>query len=266
MKPIIRPKLLLAAALAAFTLAAAPSRALTAGDLDDLNYWGSGSNRAALVIDWNDGNGVEQFVWGFQWDGSLTVADMLLAVASSPTSRLFARIDSDASFGLALFGLGYQTGAAPFGVTGAQDPDGDPVTPVFTAGIDDMDVLAGTTDAPAGSASAAPVNAADHYREAWFTPDRFWGLYLSGTVAYSTTAVPSYSYPASWAEAGAGVSGVTLTDEGWYALTYSDPFWTGVPPGATATVAVPEPGSAALLLVCGAGWLAIRRRAGTGSR
>lgn len=219
------------------------------GNLDDLNYWGTGSNRSVLVVDWNDGKVNEVLAWGFRWDGPApTVGNMLISLAAADP-RLFFRMDTDASFGIALYGIGYQTGATPFGVTGAQDTTGASVTPSFVSGINDMNLISGTTDAPLSSALAAPLNAVDHYSEAWNDPDRYWTLFLSGSGSYPTSASASYSYPA-WTEAGAGLSGVTLDDGGWYSLSYSDPGWTPVTPGA-AVAAVPEPGSAALC-ICGA--------------
>ncbi|MFQ3548639.1 MAG: PEP-CTERM sorting domain-containing protein [Armatimonadota bacterium] len=50
----------------------------------DIEAWaGSGSNQAALVIDWNDGNSTECYVWGFRWDGTATGSDMFYAIASA---------------------------------------------------------------------------------------------------------------------------------------------------------------------------------------
>ena len=52
-------------------------------DLDDLNYWGTGSNRSALVVDWNDGKTNETLAWGFRWDGPApTVGDLLGSLAA----------------------------------------------------------------------------------------------------------------------------------------------------------------------------------------
>ncbi len=228
-------------------------------DLDDLHYWGTGSNRAALVVDWNDGKTNNTFAWGFRWVGAApTFADMITSLAKA-NSGLFLRLDSDGNFGMALYGVGYQTSSAPFGVTGALDPAGINVTPVFTDGVNDMNVINGATDAPSSSSSAAALNAGDHYSEAWNTPTRYWTLYLSGTSTFPSAATPSFSYP-SWSEAGAGASSVTLDDNGWYALSYSDLSWTAVVPGS-AVAAVPEPGGIALI-VWGSGFLSmnIRRR------
>lgn len=52
------------------------------GSFDDILYWaGSGTNRAALVLQWNDGLAPASVVWGFRWNGTATGMDMLRAIA-----------------------------------------------------------------------------------------------------------------------------------------------------------------------------------------
>jgi len=56
--------------------------------LDDIKFWsGSGTNRAALLIQWNDGGTPSSLVWGFRWNGTATGIDMLHAVAGSSEIR-----------------------------------------------------------------------------------------------------------------------------------------------------------------------------------
>ncbi|MEM9444371.1 MAG: PEP-CTERM sorting domain-containing protein [Verrucomicrobiota bacterium] len=51
---------------------------------NDIESWvGSGSNEAALVIDWNDGKIQESWIWGYRWDGLAYGADMLGAIADA---------------------------------------------------------------------------------------------------------------------------------------------------------------------------------------
>jgi hypothetical protein len=50
-------------------------------NFDEIKFWaGTGENRAALVIDWNDNTGTEALVWGFRWDGTATGTDMITAI------------------------------------------------------------------------------------------------------------------------------------------------------------------------------------------
>ena len=54
------------------------------GSLDNIDYWvGAGANRAALVVQWNDGLTPVSVAWGYRWDGTATGLDMLRAIAGS---------------------------------------------------------------------------------------------------------------------------------------------------------------------------------------
>lgn len=51
---------------------------------DDIQFWvGTGSKRAALVLQWNDGLNPVSLAWGYRWDGEATGIDMLKAIAGS---------------------------------------------------------------------------------------------------------------------------------------------------------------------------------------
>ncbi|MCE5314528.1 MAG: PEP-CTERM sorting domain-containing protein [Armatimonadota bacterium] len=72
---------------------------------DDIRLWaGSGSNRAAIVIDWNDGISPESIVWGFRWDGTATGRTMLNAVKAADEGLYEAAGTYGES---AIYGLGY---------------------------------------------------------------------------------------------------------------------------------------------------------------
>jgi len=59
---------------------------------NDIPYWiGTGSKRAALVIDWKSGPGPQSLVWGYRFDGVKTGQDMFNAVIAA---------DSRLSYGL----------------------------------------------------------------------------------------------------------------------------------------------------------------------
>ncbi|MEM1157807.1 MAG: hypothetical protein AAGH72_06095 [Verrucomicrobiota bacterium] len=74
--------LLLIAALL-LLLGAESARSQTVVDFSGITYWvGSGSNEAAMVIDWNNGSTMESFVWGYRWDGMATGMDMLEAITT----------------------------------------------------------------------------------------------------------------------------------------------------------------------------------------
>lgn len=75
--------------------------------MDDIQNWtGTGSKRAALVIQWNDEKNPDAMVWGYKWDGEATGADMLTAIATADPN-LFALVMKGTQFGMTLGGLGY---------------------------------------------------------------------------------------------------------------------------------------------------------------
>ncbi len=48
----------------------------------DIQYWvGTGTQSAALVIDWNNAGVATSFAWGYHWNGAATGEDMLEAIA-----------------------------------------------------------------------------------------------------------------------------------------------------------------------------------------
>ncbi|MGL5787222.1 MAG: DUF5074 domain-containing protein [Bacteroidales bacterium] len=75
--------------------------------MDDIQNWtGTGSKRAALVIQWNDEKNPDALVWGYKWDGEATGADMLTAIVTADPN-LFALVMKGTQFGMTLGGLGY---------------------------------------------------------------------------------------------------------------------------------------------------------------
>ena len=198
---------------------------------DDIDFWvGSGANRAAMVIDWNDGKHPQSVVWGYRWDGTATSQNMLMAIAgttviheietdafiSSHTGadpRLYARL-SQFTFGDGVFGLGY-------------DHDGDGGT--FTPGFE-------------GSETGFSADPDDRYAEGWFD-NGFW--------------------------AGSGSNGDPFDGGSWEGFTFlgreiQDGDWEGwsFAPGFTQSAPshpLPEPTTAVLLAGACAACLVTRR-------
>ena len=62
-------------------------RADASFSFDDIQFWvGSGSKRAALVIEWHDGNQPDAMVWGYRWRGYRTRYDRGDSEGRSETS------------------------------------------------------------------------------------------------------------------------------------------------------------------------------------
>lgn len=136
--------------ITSFTLTAALSQAF--GFADITTWAGSGSNQAALVIDWNDGVQPESLVWGYRWNGSASGLDMLNAVmAVDPRlSRVLGGGGPQT-----IFGLGYDS-----------DGDGLPLT--------------GTGE------FLSPSDPGDHFREGWFEAG-FWGYYVAAGAQFPSS-------------------------------------------------------------------------------
>jgi hypothetical protein len=76
-------KIALAALLLLAPISGANSQTLV-GNFDDIQFWtGSGTNRSALVLQWNDGNTPTSMTWGYRWGGNATGIDMLKAIAGT---------------------------------------------------------------------------------------------------------------------------------------------------------------------------------------
>ncbi len=184
---------------------------LRAASFEDIQYWaGNGTNRAALVIDWKDGQASESLLWGFRWNGTATGLDMLEAVATAD-SRLFAHL-GQYSWGPAVLGIGYDLNSSgAFAV--------NPALAFNTGGV--------YLDAGGAEENDArvPGDAADHYAEGWTAA--YWAYYLKG------------SSTASWTSASTGASGRTLADGVWDGYSFAANFNAVAP--AEPAAALPSP-------------------------
>mgnify|MGYP000523306334 CR=1 FL=1 len=239
------------ALLATAAFAALPVQPLPAGlvmNFDDIQFWaGSGSNRTALVIDWNDGTSPESLAWGYRWSGAAPTVFEMLAGLAGAGSGIHLRIDSATNLGPGIFGLGYQVGNTPFGVSGAVDATGNATIPVFSGGISDTNTANNSTQAPLSSTAAGPGQPGDHYKEGWFD-NGFWEL-LDGTTGFTLTG--------NWTPNFLGATAPAV-DDGWFAFSITEPDYDSIVPDRPFA-AVPEP-SAALLAGLGLLVTAARRR------
>lgn len=75
----------------------------------DIQFWaGSGTNRAAMVIQWPDQAIPTSVVWGYRWNGAATAQQMIFALAGSITGGPTPRQGSDPrlEFELVYYGAG----------------------------------------------------------------------------------------------------------------------------------------------------------------
>ncbi|MBU3666646.1 MAG: PEP-CTERM sorting domain-containing protein [Chthoniobacterales bacterium] len=83
------------------------SQLITVSSFDDIQYWaGSGTNRAALVLEFSNAVTPSSIAWGYQWNGISTADSMLFALAGaitgsnapSPLAGSDMRLSVDVSF------------------------------------------------------------------------------------------------------------------------------------------------------------------------
>lgn len=210
-----------------FVALAACTTAAPAATFDDVQFWvGSGANRAALVIDWNDGRSDESLLWGYRWDGAATGQDMLEAAVNADP-RLFAHFGTYV-WGTAVLGIGYDVdNSGGFAVSPALEFDTG-----GTARDTNPDDIRVATDA------------ADRWLEGW--NNGFWAYYGKGST------------PEDWISAMTGAGDRALADGVWDGFSFAPGFASSVPSEPMAAM-VPEPRVGSLLTL-GALALACSRR------
>ena len=202
---------------------------------DMIQSWsGEGSNKAALVIQWNDPSETYALVFGYRWDGQATGADMLRAVTAD-NPQLYSLIQytnvsspTDPNGGYTINGIGWD-----------KDADGD-IALVDTGHGNQMYYSEnGLFIHPRGYVPGQGGNPSYDYDD-WKAADTddYWGAgwylsYWSYWVKGSADATFGYS---SW-----GASGRLLTDgcwDGWnFAVGMMSSAWK---PFKAAPAPIPE--------------------------
>lgn len=190
--------------------------------LDNIEFWaGSGTQRSALVIQWQTGPAQPALVWGYRHDGAGASVETALRAFAKTTvgatttpgldARLYAYAGPAGGFGTPLYGIGYDLDGS--GVTGTG----------FTTGttIDD----------------ATPNDPTDLWRVGWAV-NGFWSL-------HETT--PGNT-PGSWASAQTGITGAILGANSWHALVFAPaPNWSAQVSSNLSAAPIPEPATLAVL-------------------
>lgn len=279
MKRIIILALLIISATA---LAYSTASAFT---FDDIRFWtGSGSNRAAMVIEWSlpevfNNTSVKTpsttkcLAFGYRFSGDATGEDMFNAILAS-NCGLYALASGTTGYGKAVFGIGYDL-----------DKDGDygltDGISTYTSSDFSNGILGGSYDDPD---NLNATDSGDVYWGGWYGPN--WELWhqkgLSATApnrgsgSYWTTSDGWSGYDGGWEFSQVGMSGMTLSDGSWmgWSVAASGLEFGSESDGTTAwsyhkhapdvsiISSVPEPGSLAGLVagLMSLGGLVLRKR------
>ncbi|MDR1880022.1 MAG: Ig-like domain-containing protein [Tannerellaceae bacterium] len=165
---------------------------------DDITFWtGEGSNRAALVVQWNDDRETNAMAWGYQWDGKANGVDMVAAVAKNDP-RFFAMTEYTTSgYGSAIGGLGYdRNGDGLFTIKNKKT--GETLYPnedglfMAASGYNYDDFAVGDPE--------------DFWQSGWY--QGYWSYYLK-------------QEDGDWGYSGVGASGRVLSDNCWDGWNYA---------------------------------------------
>ncbi|MGP1463372.1 Ig-like domain-containing protein [Tannerella sp.] len=221
---------------------------------DDIKYWvGEGQNRAALVIEWHDGNDPDAIVWGYKWNGNACGLDMISAIAQADPRLIFLR-QHTGPMGSTINGLGYNcpVGSISYDLEGAkadsrvsfkfQPPykmpsqTGHPATPEedvrkaladgYQTGVIDHPFNAHLYGYPAYDYDYWKCSSGTHWDAGWY--EGYWSYW----VRDSQTDDFTYS--------GLGASSRKLVNGSWDGWSYlrDMTIWTGAELGDSFTAAV----------------------------
>ena len=198
--------------------------------LDDIQLWtGSGTNRAALVIQWNPPEiynnttvpapvANKTMVWGYRFNGSATGTQMFNAIVGSD-SRLYVVEHIDPTFGTGVDAIGYNldgTGIAGVGDGTVTDP-----AAAFTNGV--------LIDHQLNVDAAHSLNSGDLFWSGFDGP--YWQLWnelgdAGGFINSPNRGTNAFWNPATytqgqWASAYSGLDGLPIANGSWIGFSIS---------------------------------------------
>ncbi len=192
--------------------------------LDDIQLWtGSGTNRAAMVVEWNSPIALNQttvpapvanktLVWGYRFNGTASGTQMLAAIAAADP-KLYVMVTNDPSFGTGVDGIGYNLdGTGLAGVTDGTATDG---SNMFVNGI--------LVDTNVNVDATRPVNRGDlfwsghsgPYWQIWNESNDLGGFFYSPNRGTNQYMDPNTYTQGEWWSAYSGLDGLALTDGSW---------------------------------------------------
>jgi hypothetical protein len=234
-------KIILAASLLVVGAIGAKAQTLVQS-FDDIEFWtGSGPNRSALVLQWNDGGTPTSLAWGYRWSGNATGIGMLKAIAGmttvtppgDPTTILGTSTGSDSRMTLTMERYGF--GDSLFSI-GFNDGNQNRTRADWATGYWAYSVFGGNFSYPTYDANWIYTGDADYLQ------------------------IGSFNYSAvSWFSSPIGASDRELVNGSWDAFSFAPGFATSAIAQPFA-VSVPEPSVATLIMIALV-FVMLRRRA-----
>jgi|GEM_PF-5845638 len=250
--------------LAVWAMVAAVSSAAMAGvdtASDIVNWTGTGSNEAVIILDWNNGQPDAAMAWGVRFDGTYSIDNALTAICGSD-ARLYGVNNPGWSFWT---GMGYDADNADAQAVNIPGGAANPYVPV--------DGIVGYS--AWNIAGATPIDADDYFGcsngldESWaaFVPNNTIytgsGWDIIGTVGTSSTYTDIV-----FEEVKSGMGSMNLQNDSWVAIGFGT-YTTGPAPDyaitydhspdAAAPLPAPAPEPATMTLL-GIGAVAMLRR------
>ena len=190
--------------------------------LDNIQLWaGAGTNRAALVVEWNSPEifnhttvpapvANKTMVWGYRFNGVATGTQMLHAILAADP-KLYAMVNEDPTNGTVVDAMGYHLcGNGVIGIT-----DGT-ATNYFTSGLF-------TNAVPTNADSEIPLNSGDLYWggyngprwQIWTETNDSGGFCNSPNRGSSAYWDPNTGVQGQWAHTQSGLDDLPLTNGSW---------------------------------------------------
>lgn len=204
---------------------------LQAISLDDIQLWtGSGTNRAALVIDWNSPQIINNtntvpppvanktMVWGYRFNGTATATEMVNSIIAAD-HRLYAIETIDPTYGTEMDALGYNLNGR--GIAGVTDGSVTDAPIAFANGV--------VIDPNLNVDAVHSLNSGDlfwsgHYGPYW----QLWnelndegGFLNSPNIGTNVYMDPNTYNQGQWSSAYSGLDYLDVTNGSWIGFSVS---------------------------------------------
>lgn len=182
-------------------------------DFDQIKYWaGTGSNRCAVIIQWNDDREESAKVFGYKWDGEACGEDALRAICSHP--QLYGAFQTGTTYGSVLQGFGWDVNND--GVFTITEKISDTESNVYTPDSDGLFL-----DQIISSDDVTATDANDYWYSGWY--EGFWSYWVSdngGSLTFSGTGMTGRVLTDGCIDAWQFAKGMSNSD--WKSLEYAE--------------------------------------------